>query len=65
VDYLRAPYYYTLTQDQLDEIADKSMIIEFPDYVIYEIINTLVKLVLENGSNPRIQTHMGVNQTIA
>lgn len=64
VDYLRAPYYYTLTQDQLDDISDKSMIIEFPDYVIYEIINTLVKIVMENGSNPRIQTHMGVNQSV-
>lgn len=64
VDYLRAPYKYTLTPDQLDDMVDTSMIIEFPDYVIYEIINTLVKLILENGSNPRIQTHMGVNQTI-
>lgn len=64
IDYLRAPYYYTLTQDQLDDIQDKSMIIEFPDYVVYEIINTLVKLILENGGNPRIQTHMGVNQSI-
>ena len=65
IDYLRAPYYYTLTQDELDSIADNSMIIEFPDYVIYEIMNILVRLVLENGSNPRIQTHMGVNQTIS
>lgn len=64
IDYLRAPYYYTLTQDQLDDIQDQSMIIEFPDYVVYEIINTLVKLILENGGNPRIQTHMGVNQSI-
>lgn len=64
IDYLRAPYYYTLTQDQLDDIQDNSMIIEFPDYVVYEIINTLVKLILENGGNPRIQTHMGVNQSI-
>lgn len=65
IDYLRAPYYYTLTQDQLDDIQDQSMIIEFPDYVVYEIINTLVKLILENGGNPRIQTHMGVNQSIS
>ena len=50
--------------DQLDDIQDQSMIIEFPDYVVYEIINTLVKLILENGGNPRIQTHMGVNQSI-
>lgn len=65
IDYLRAPYYYTLTQDQLDDIQDQSMIIEFPDYVVYEIINTLVKLILENGGNPRVQTNMGVNQSIA
>jgi hypothetical protein len=54
VDYLRSPYYYSLTSAQLDAIADSSTVIEFPDYVIYEIINTLVKLILENGSNPRM-----------
>ena len=64
IDYLRAPYYYTLTQDQLDDIQDQSMIFEFPEYVVYEKINTLDKLILENGGNPRIQTHMGVNQSI-
>lgn len=65
VDYLRSPYYYSLTSAQLDAIADSSTVIEFPDYVIYEVINTLVKLILENGSNPRMQTHVAANTSIA
>lgn len=64
LDYLRAPIFYTLTQEQLDDIQDNSMIIEFPDYVIYEIINTLVKMILENGSNPRMQSHVAANTSI-
>ena len=65
IDYLRAPYYYTLTEDQLDDFDDNSMIIEFPDYVVYEIINILVKIILENGGDPRLQTHAVVNTSIA
>lgn len=38
---------------------------EFPDYVCQEIINGLVKLVMENSSDPRLQTNIPVNQTIA
>jgi len=49
----------------LDEVADNSAVIEFPDYVVYEIINEIVKLVMENGQNPRIQTNPPVNQTVA
>lgn len=65
VDYLRAPEYLTLDQDILDDIADNSQVIEFPDYVVYEIINEIVKLTMENGQNPRIQTNPQVNQTVA
>ena len=65
VDYLRAPEYLTLDQDLLDDVADKSQVIEFPDYVVYEIINEIVKLTMENGQNPRIQTNPQVNQTVA
>jgi len=54
IDYLRAPEYLSLDQDILDDVTDNSQIIEFPDYVVYEIINQIVKLVMENGSNPRI-----------
>lgn len=65
IDYLRAPEYLTLDQDILDDVVDNSQVIEFPDYVVYEIINEVVKLVMENGQNPRIQTNPPVNQTVA
>lgn len=65
IDYLKAPQYLSLDQDILDDVTDNSQIIEFPDYVIYEIINQIVKLILENGSNPRIQTNPAVSKTIA
>lgn len=64
IDYLRAPQYLVLDPTQLDTVQDTSQIIEFPDYVVYEIINDIVKLILENQSNPRIQTHTAVNTTI-
>ena len=65
VDYLRAPEYLTLDKDILDDIIDNSQVIEFPDYVVYEIINEIVKLIMENGQNPRIQTNPPVNQSVA
>ena len=64
VDYLRAPRYLSLTQLQLDTIEDTSNVIEFPDYVVYEIINEVVKLAMENGSDARMQTHIPVTSTI-
>lgn len=65
VDYLRAPIYYALDQDQLDAIVDTTQVIEFPDYVTYEVINRIVRLILENGKDPRMQTHTPVNTSIA
>lgn len=65
VDYLRAPRYYSITVDELDDPTDTTEIIEFPDYVVYEIVNVLVKLVMENSNNPRVQNHVGVNTSIA
>ena len=47
IDYLRAPKQINLTQEELDDYEDNSQILEFPDYVVYEIINILVRLVLE------------------
>lgn len=64
IDYLRSPKFIKLTQDQLDEVEDTSQILEFPDYVCQEIINELVKLLLENAVDPRLQTHFPINQTI-
>ena len=65
IDYLKSPQFIRLTQDQVDEVEDNSQILEFPDYVCHELINDLVKLLMENASDPRLQTHIPVNQTIA
>ena len=65
IDYLKTPQNVRLTQEQLDLTEDTSQMMEFPDYVCQEIINELVKLVMENSSDPRLQTHIPVNQTIA
>lgn len=65
IDYLRKPQKVRLTQEQLDRIEDTSQMLEFPDYVCQEIINELVTLVMENSSDPRLQTHIPVTQSIA
>ena len=47
VDYLKSPKQINLTPEEIDDYEDNSQLIEFPDYVIYEIINILVRLILE------------------
>ena len=65
VDYIKTPQNIRLTQEQLDLTEDTSQILEFPDYVCQEIINELTKLMMENASDPRLQTNLPINQTIA
>lgn len=65
IDYIKAPQKVRLTQTQYELVEDTSQVLEFPDYVCHEIINELVKLLLENASDPRLQTNLAVNQTIA
>lgn len=65
VDYLKAPQFIRLTQEQVDEVVDNSQILEFPDYVNQEIVNELIKLLMENASDPRLQTTIPINQSIA
>lgn len=65
ITYIKAPMYVSMTEDEVLAIEDNTQNLEFPDYVCYEIINILVKLVMENSSDPRLQTNMPVNQTIA
>lgn len=65
VDYLKSPQTIRLTQEQLDTTEDTSQIMEFPDYVCQEIINELVNLVMENSSDPRLQTHIPISTSIA
>lgn len=63
--YLRSPMYVSMTQEDLLAVEDNTQILEFPDYVCYEIINIYVKLLLENSSDPRLSTNMPINQSIA
>lgn len=65
IDYLKAPQFIRLTQSQIDTTADTSQILEFPDYVCYEIVNIFTRLLLENSSDPRLQTNLPINNTIA
>ena len=65
IDYIKVPQTIRFTQDQLDSTIDTSQMLEFPDYVCQEIINELAKLLLENAGDPRLQTNLAVNQTIA
>lgn len=65
IDYLKAPQFIRLTQEQVDLVEDTSQILEFPDYVCQEIVNDLVKVLMENASDPRLQTNIPINQSIA
>lgn len=65
IDYLKAPKFIRLTQEQVDEVEDNSQVLEFPDYVAQEIVNELIHLLMENASDPRLQSHIPINQSIA
>lgn len=65
IDYLKAPQFIRLTQDQIDEVEDTTQILEFPDYVCQEVVNELIKLLMENSSDPRLQSHIPINTSIA
>lgn len=64
IDYLKTPNIIMLSQEDLESREDNTSEMEFPDYVCYEIINEFVKLLLENASDPRLQTNIPINQTI-
>lgn len=63
IDYIKTPRIIKLTEEML-EGEDTTKEMEFPEYVCYEIINEFVKLLLENTSDPRLQTNIPINQTI-
>ncbi len=64
VDYIKSPMYIRLTQNQIDSTLDYSQVLEFPDYVCFEIANIFVRLLMENASDPRLQTNIPINTTI-
>ena len=65
IDYIKTPQNIRLTQKQLDLTEDTSQMLEFPDYVCHEIVNELVHIIMENITDPRLQTHPVVTQSIA
>lgn len=65
VDYLKVPQYIRLTQEQLDLTQDVSQILEWPDYICQEITNILIRLIMERTGDPRLQSNVQINQTIA
>ena len=65
IDYIKAPQFIRLTQQELDFTEDYSQVLEFPDYVCQEILNELVHIIMENISDQRLQTHPVVSQSIA
>lgn len=64
VDYLKMPSPISMNYEDLDSEDDNTQVLEFPEYVCYEIQNELVKLVLENIADPRLQTNIPINQTV-
>ena len=65
IDYVKAPQFIRLTQEQLDSDEDISQVMEFPDYVNQEIVNELVNLVMRKTNDPTLSTHMQMTQSIA
>ena len=65
IDYVKAPQFIRLTQEQLDSDEDISQVLEFPDYVNQEIVNELVNLVMRKVNDPSLQTHIQMTQSIA
>ena len=64
VDYVKAPQFIRLTQDEIDLTSDTSQIMEYPDFVCQKIINKLVALLLERSSDPRLTTNVQINRTM-
>jgi hypothetical protein len=65
VEYLCQPTPVVLTEVEVEAIADTSQVLEFSDDVCDEITKVALKLILERGSNPRMQSNVAVNQSIS
>ena len=65
VQYMKAPQYIRLTQDQVDSVKDISQKMEFPDQTCYEIVNETVRLIMEREGDQRQQTFTPTTNSIA
>lgn len=64
VDYLKIPKYVSITEDEIDSDEDESQVLEFPHTLCLEIIKKLVALLMENFSDPRLNTNLPINQAV-
>jgi hypothetical protein len=66
IEYLCNPEVVDLTEDEIEEEEeDNSTVLEFSKDVCEEITKITLKLILERGSNPRLQSNIAVNQAIS
>lgn len=64
IQYLQAPRFLSISQDDLDSVEDNTQVLEFSDYVCNEIIKQLVMQIMENAKDERIQTFVPTNKSI-
>lgn len=64
VEYLKQPENVVLTEEQIRAEQDTSQVLEFAQDVYDEVNKVALKLLLERGSNQRLQSHVAVNQSV-
>lgn len=62
IEYLKLPTIDELTEEELE--LGESFDLPYTEYQMLEIINLIVKSLLENATDPRVQTFTPINQTI-
>lgn len=65
IEYLMQPTYVDLTEEEVEADEDTSQVLEFSKDVGEEIVKVALKLILERGTDPRLQSHVAVNQSIS
>jgi len=64
LEYLKKPSIVELTKTQRDLPNDTSQEMEYSQYVCNEIIKVAVTLILENFTDPRLQTNAAINNSV-
>lgn len=64
IEYLTNPKEVNLTEEEVESEIDTSEVLEFTNDVGDEINKIALKLILERGSNPRLQSNVAVNQSV-
>lgn len=64
VEYLMQPVKHIMTDEDITLEEDESEVLNYPLDVAEAIVKRALLLILERDGNPRMQTNMGVNQSI-